>query len=173
MIEIDVEQGTVEWFQYRHGIPTASRASDIITPAKGALSASSYLYAGELIEEIQNPGDNDDRVTTYWMERGSVLEAEAIAWYEMQTGVTVQPGGIILADDKRRAVSPDGKIQLEDAKTLLEVKCLSPKHHVKALLNVIFSFHLSLSPVIWFVSCSSFSSCSLAMSVGMKQTRGS
>jgi hypothetical protein len=73
------------------------------------------------------------------MERGSVLEAEAIAWYEMQTGLKVELGGIILADDKSRAVSPDGKIAVKGGdKALLEVKCLSPKHHVKALLNAEF-----------------------------------
>ena len=136
MIEIDVEQGSPEWFAYRHGIPTASRASDIITPARGGLSASWPLYAGELIEEIQNPGDNDDAFSTYWTERGRVLEAEAISWYEMKTGHKVNPGGIILSDDRTRAVSPDGKIENEDGPNiLLEVKCLSPKHHIKALLS--------------------------------------
>ena len=131
MIEVDIEQGIPEWFKLREGIGTASKFSEIITPARGELSKSCNLYIGRIIAGEQSP-EVGPTIDTYWTDRGLELEPEARRWYEMHTGYMVDDGGIIFNDEKTLAVSPDGKI---DTSGLLEIKCLSPAYHIKYLLD--------------------------------------
>ena len=51
MIELPCQQGSVEWFEARLGIPTASEFSRIVTPT-GKLSASRHAYMGELLASL-------------------------------------------------------------------------------------------------------------------------
>ena len=116
---LDFEQGSVEWHQARLGIPTASRFSDIITPAKGGLSTSYKKYIAELIAE-RIEGLDPDAYTSSWMQRGNDLEIEAFTNYEFITDMTPETTGIILNDEGTIGASPDGLIELEGG---LEVKC--------------------------------------------------
>ena len=130
MIFLNVEQGTDEWHAARRGIPTASCAGKIITPKTGKLSATADKYIAELIAETIEP---DDSFTgNEWTERGHLLEPEARAWYEFETGHTVTQTGIILRDDGTAGVSPDGIIG-DDG--LLEIKCPKPSTHVRWFLD--------------------------------------
>ena len=51
MIELPCQQGSVEWFEARLGIPTASEFSRIVTPT-GKLSAARVTYMGELLGRV-------------------------------------------------------------------------------------------------------------------------
>ncbi len=129
MIYVDCEQGSEDWFSHRIGIPTASSAGSIITPKTGKLSAGSLKYIAELIAETVEPSKTFQG--NEHTERGHLLEPEARAWYEFQTGNTVTETGIILLDDRSAGVSPDGLIGDEG---MLEIKCPMPKTHVAYLL---------------------------------------
>jgi hypothetical protein len=130
VIRLDVKQGTEEWHQARLGIPTASQFHRIITP-KGAPSSQAIGYVHELIAE-KLLGRPVDIGATPAMERGTFLEPEAVAYYEMLAGVDTQPGGFCLSDDRRVGCSPDRLIG-DDAG--IEIKCPSPATHVGYLLG--------------------------------------
>ena len=123
MIYLDIQQGTDEWLAARRGIPTASNMKKIITPT-GKLSATADKYIAELIGEIIEP---DDFEGNKWTERGHLLEPEARAYYEFITGETVTEMGMILREDGKAGVSPDGLI---GGNGMLEIKCPKPSTHV-------------------------------------------
>lgn len=130
MIYLDIEQGTDEWLEARRGIPTASAFSKIVTPKTGKMSATASKYIAELIAETVEP-DNDFQ-GNQWTERGHLLEPEARAWYEFETGNEVTQMGMILRDDKSVGVSPDGLI---GDIGMLEIKCPKPSTHVRWLMD--------------------------------------
>lgn len=131
MIVHTCRQGSAEWENLRVGIPTASRFGNIITPTTGELSKSSKSYAYELIAEIilKRPAISG---STQWMERGNILEAEAIRAYSMINDVEVQRVGFITDDNHYYGCSPDGLI---GKKRLLEVKCLAEANHTEFLFE--------------------------------------
>src|SRR5690606_16202558 len=68
-----------------------------------------------------------------YMERGTALEPEARAAYEMQRDVDVQVVGFIYADDRKlTGGSPDGLIGEDGG---LECKCPAIHTHIGYLLN--------------------------------------
>src|SRR5258708_24160587 len=87
---IDCEQGSVEWYRARIGIPTASEFHQIVTPAKGLLSKSSRKYAYRLIAErlLNRPMESVEG--QQWMERGKELEPKAAAQYEFVNAVALE-----------------------------------------------------------------------------------
>jgi len=131
MIIHPASQGTPEWQIARLGIPTASQFHQIITPKtrKPSASAAGYLY--ELLAEYFL-GEPLDGASSGFMERGREMEEEAALWYELRQDVELTPVGLCLRDDKKVAASPD-RLVGEDG--LLEIKCLSAKLHVAALLG--------------------------------------
>lgn len=139
MIEVDVEQGSREWFELHKGIPSASNFEDIITPARGELSESINLYIGRIIARENDPLRDSIRgesFSTYWTERGIAMETEAAAWYQLKTGFDCRHGGMIFNDDKTAAVSPDLRVVDDQGKKgMVEIKCLSPDYHIAYLLE--------------------------------------
>jgi hypothetical protein len=65
------------------------------------------------------------------MERGTMLEPRARAWYELKTGADVARVGFVLRDDGRCGASPDGLF----AGGVLEIKCLGRVAHLSAVLD--------------------------------------
>lgn len=112
MIILEAEQGSLEWHQARLGIPTASRFSDIITPA-GAKSKSAEGYMKELAGEwLMGKPDPDENFESYWMKRGKTLEPEARALYSLMTDYPVCEAGFIYKDALRQVgCSPDGLVR--------------------------------------------------------------
>jgi hypothetical protein len=134
------EQYSEEWWAIRLGIPTASRASEIITAARGSLSASSKPYISELIAErlgLDTPSD----VNTGWMQRGSELEDEALRFFTFETGLAVSQVGFITNEDGTAGCSPDSLIDDGAAKDMphfvagLEIKCPMAKTHISYLID--------------------------------------
>lgn len=130
MITHDVEQGSPAWIGLRLGLPTASCFDRIITPT-GKPSTQADAYANTLIAEWLTgiPGGVE---ANGWMQRGTDMEPEACAWYEMDRGVEVSTVGLITDDDMRWGCSPD---RLVGSSGLLEVKVPAPHTHVGYLLG--------------------------------------
>lgn len=113
-----VPQLSVEWWELRRGIPTASEFSRIITAAKGDPSSSAGDYAAELIGDIvcQNPAyftEKGKPANSYAIQNGKDREPEARRWYELESGYNVAEVGFVMSDDFRVGCSPDGVIGLQ------------------------------------------------------------
>ncbi len=129
---IDCEQGSVEWFRARLGIPTASQFDKIVTPKTGQLSKSSTVYAYKLIcEKLLNaPTETVDG--QMWMERGKEMEPVAVKQYEWLNDVETVRVGFITTDDGLVGASPDRLIKGKPIG--LEIKCPAPHTHLSYLL---------------------------------------
>jgi hypothetical protein len=132
MIRLDVEPGSLAWLEARMAIPTASNFGRILTPKTMRISAQAETYRNELLSEwlLGEPFSGD---ITEFMQRGTELEPDAIAWYEMQRDADVSPPGFLLTDDRRYGATPDGLIGTEGG---LEIKCPSAAVHVGYLLDM-------------------------------------
>ncbi len=130
---IDCEQGSVEWYRARIGIPTASEFHQIVTPAKGLLSKSWRKYAYRLIAErlLNRPMESVEG--QQWMERGKELEPKAAAQYEFVNDVALERIGFCTTDDGMLGASPDRIVRGEAAG--VEIKCPSPAVHIGYLLD--------------------------------------
>lgn len=121
-------QGTDEWKALRCGIPSASNFDQIIT-TKGEPSKSrtKYLYklAGERIT-----GTSEETFQSAAMLRGTEMEAEARAFYEIVKDTEVKQIGFCLADGY--GCSPDGLIGEDGG---LEIKVPNVATHVGYLLD--------------------------------------
>lgn len=130
MIISTVIQRSPEWHQARLGMPTASGLSRIVT-SRGELSKQAPKYMLQLLEEWFT-GRAIRTFVSYWMERGAALEPEALAYYELKTGRTVDRVGFVYRDQRQLVgCSPDGLFLSAD--TGIEVKCPSPKVHKRYL----------------------------------------
>lgn len=124
----NVEQGTPEWLKLRLGIPTASEFDKIVTPTRGDLSKTSAKYRNYLLAErlMGEPLDSLDNLQ--WIERGKLLEPQAVAQYQFTTDTETVPVGFITTDDGRIGASPDRLVI--GANGGLEIKCPAPQTHV-------------------------------------------
>jgi hypothetical protein len=111
------------------GLPTASQFHRILT-ATGKPSRQASSYINSLLAELMM-GRPLEGVTMPWMERGKNLEAEARAFYALQTDREPVPVGFIVADDGMCGCSPDSLVG-DDG--MLEIKCPAPWTHVDYLM---------------------------------------
>jgi len=138
MIVLDIPQhledgsANPEWLSARRGIPTASAADKILTPAKIQPSSQRGAYLNTLLAEWATGESADDFEGTVWTERGLQMEDEARSYFEFTTGNTVDQVGFCYHDESRMAgCSPDGLI---DDAAIFEMKCPKPATHVGYLL---------------------------------------
>jgi hypothetical protein len=125
---LDIPQGEPDWFEARAGIPTASEFHRFITPARGQYAKQADTYIAKLIvESVLGPAE---AMSTFYMDRGTVMEDEARSEYELLTDTDVEVPGLIL--NKGAGWSPDGYIP--ERRGGLEAKCPKPETHVKWLL---------------------------------------
>ncbi len=111
-------------------MPTASGLSRIVT-SQGELSRQAPKYMLQLLEEwftgVAAPG-----FVSEWMARGAEMEPEALAYYELKTGRTVDRVGFVYKDQRQLVgCSPDGLFLCEDSG--IEIKCPSPQVHIHNL----------------------------------------
>jgi len=121
----DVAQYSEEYDRLRLGIPTSSNFHKIITP-QGKPSKQWREYACVLIAEriLQQ---KIEFYNSPAMERGLIVEAEAVDWYEFDHDVTVQKVGFLTDDGHTVGCSPD---RLVGAEGLLEIKAPLPHTQV-------------------------------------------
>jgi putative phage-type endonuclease len=122
------EQRSLEWFQARLGIPTASNFDRLIT-STGKPSASADNYINQLVAE-RVTGTSVEVKVTEAMQRGTDLEPEARSLFEFVTDLLVTEAPLCLHDILDAGASPDAFIG-DDA--LLEIKCPSGHTHVEYL----------------------------------------
>lgn len=132
MIILTDEQGSAAWVESRLGTCTSSRFDSIIQPSTGKLSKSCTKYACQLIAEEILGYPVDDAASSPFMIRGTKLEADAVAWYELTTDCDTTKCGLILRDDKRVGCSPD---RLVGAPGGLEIKVPNVVNHLAFLLG--------------------------------------
>ncbi len=132
MITHACEQGSLEWFAARCGIPTASEFSRLVTntikDGEYKLSASLPGYANELAAELFAGKSLDQFDGNAWMQRGKDKEAEAVAFYEFASDAVISRVGFITTDDGLCGCSPDALVGEDGG---LEVKCLKAESHVE------------------------------------------
>ncbi len=121
----DVAQYSDEYDRLRLGIPTSSNFHKIITP-QGKPSKQWREYACVLIAEriLQQ---KIEFYNSPAMERGLIVEADAVDWYEFDQDVTTQRVGFITDDSHTLGCSPD---RLVGAEGLLEIKAPLPHTQV-------------------------------------------
>ena len=132
MIVHDCIQGTTEWLSVRAGIPTASMFDQIITPKTGKLSTSSEGYMLRLLAERILKRPIEQQAFSGWMDRGSAMESDAVAFYEFQRSLDTVKVGFITNDAGTIGASPD---RLVGDDGLLEIKCPSEAVHMGYLLH--------------------------------------
>lgn len=124
-------QGSLEWLMARSGIPTASEFDALVTPdfaiRKGEMPKT---YLAKKVAEKWT-GTPAAGFNTLDMDFGKILEEEALPFFELETGKTVQRLGLITNDEGTVGCSPDGWL---DDNSGLEVKCLERHNHVRHLL---------------------------------------
>lgn len=130
MILIECEQGSIEWLSARCGIPSASNFDQVLT-SKGEPSKSSTKYAYKLAAERVS-GIKEEVFQSAAMARGCEVEQEAVDFYELTQGVSVQAIGFCLHPSKRFGCSPD---RLVGEEGLLEIKCPLSHTQVEYLLD--------------------------------------
>jgi len=121
-----VAQYSEAYDRLKLGIPTSSNFHKIITP-QGKPSKQWREYACVLIAErlLQR---KIEFYNSPAMERGLIVEAEAVDWYEFDQDVVTQKVGFISDDDHTLGCSPD---RLVGGDGLLEIKAPLPHTQVE------------------------------------------
>lgn len=120
----DCPQNSPEWLEARRGIPTASRFADVLAKGQG-ITRRKYLYtlAGEVLTSEVQPA-----FTTEAMERGHVMEADAVNLYAFERDVDPVTCGFMRRG--RAGCSPD---RLLGTGGLVEVKSKLPHLQLEVL----------------------------------------
>lgn len=132
MIRHDVKQGSPEWAKLRLGVPTASEFDALITPKaemRVGQGPTTYLYK-KLCE--RSLGFAMDGGSSFAMGNGTILEQEALPWFEFAHEIKVDRVGFCTTDDGRIGASPDGLIGDEGG---IEIKCPNPETHLAWLME--------------------------------------
>lgn len=123
---LDVAQGSFEWRRARLGVPTASRAADVVARLKplkgedvGKPAQARKDYALQLAFERTTRMEWPVYVNAA-MQRGTDLEPLARDEYEARSGTMVEALGFALHDQLEVGASPDGLVYPDG---LIEVKC--------------------------------------------------
>lgn len=133
MIIETFEQCSPEWFAARLGRPSASQFDKIIT-TKGERSKQRTKYMYQLAGE-RLAGAREDSYTNAAMQRGTEMEPEARALFELVHDIPVSQVGMCYRDEEKLySCSPDGLIE-EIKKGGLEIKCPSMAVHVEYLIG--------------------------------------
>lgn len=128
-----LEQGSPEWLAARIGCITMSNAKLLLTGGKG-VTRDSYIMS--VASEVMT-GVPAERINTWDMERGTLLEPYAADAYEAMTGFNLRKVGLgYLNSDKRISASPDG-LKMANGVVIggVEIKCQAPKNHMKTILS--------------------------------------
>lgn len=141
-----MEQGSSAWVNARLGVATASQFKRILTEKKLARSSQAEAYQHELLAE-HFLGEPQDGAANDWMDRGTALEAEAIAWYAWKHDCEPERVGFCLTDDGRAGCSPDALVGEDGG---LEIKCFKAPKHIGVLLNgATLEYRLQIQGGLW------------------------
>lgn len=132
MNDLGLIQHSPEWYQARIGMMTSCKVKDAIAKRKrgeGDLACRRNLKL-QMLSEILS-GRTTDHYVSQAMDWGIENEPRARAEYELKTGYSVEPLGLVLHPTlSRAAASPDGWIAPDG---LLEIKCPETWTHIEYL----------------------------------------
>ena len=120
----DIEQQTDAWFEAKLG---KFSGSDFHIMLGNSQAKKDFLW--EKFAEIKYQDSDKEDFSTYYMERGKVLEHEARRMYNVTKEVVVKEVGLVEDDGEfagYAVCSPDGLVG-DDG--IIEIKCLSAKFH--------------------------------------------
>ena len=123
-IYTDIQQNTPEWINLRLGKFTASKAQAI-----GNKGAGLETLAFEKVAEVLTGVSAEKEYSNVNMENGNDREDEAVAAYELETGIALTTVGFV-EKDEHTGCSPDRLINTEG---VVEVKCPSDPVFAKYL----------------------------------------
>lgn len=128
---IDCPQRSPQWFAARLGRLTGSRVADAFATRKDKTEAAGRRNLRiQLVLERLTGKPQEKQFISQAMERGAQLEADAVAAYEAETAVFIEPVGFIAHDDLMAGTSPDGLIGDDGG---VEVKCPEAAAHLDYL----------------------------------------
>lgn len=149
MKALQIHQGSDAWDQVRYMMPTASRFSELITPKRLQYSASAKKYQLELI--AKQLGIHIASPPSFWMDRGTEEEPNAILCYERKHDREVERVGFVMLDDESAGGSPDALVGDDGG---LEIKCPSPEvlmeYHLKNVLPT--EYWLQVQGYLWITN---------------------
>jgi len=131
MIEHNFEQRTAEWHQARNGFITGTSLKD----ALGSKVVQKTLLYKKVAERMTEPVNNF--FLSDAMLRGIELEAEAVVYAQIKTGLKFEALGFIASDDiPYFGMSPDG-VYREFGEVVggIEIKCPHSATHIKHMLE--------------------------------------
>jgi putative phage-type endonuclease len=127
---IECEQRSSEWLNARLGKLTASSLGDAFATTKSGFSTSRRNLRLKLVLERLTGKSQESGYTNAAMERGILLEPEARAAYEAESGLLVDTVGFIIHDELLTGASPDGLIGEDGG---IEIKCPGAAAHLDYL----------------------------------------
>lgn len=134
----NLKQGTVDWYNLRLGIPTASEFDKIITPKKGELASARHKYACRLISERLLNWQADSLEKIDHIAAGKENEPFAVAQLELTYDFETRPVGFVTSNDGRFGASPDRVAEvaadLMAVGTVIECKCPTIPKQMEYLL---------------------------------------
>jgi hypothetical protein len=119
----DIQQGSVDWYAKRAGIPTASRFHHIMTPKKMELAESRKKYAIQLIAERLMNFQTVSLEQIDHIAEGKKNEPLAVAQLELIFNLDSKPVGFVTTNDGRFGASPDRVAGRDGCDTVIEAKC--------------------------------------------------
>lgn len=134
-IIIRCEQRSQPWHDIRLGLPTSSKYSKILTPAKLALSSQSWKYRNELLADWIAGYPTSEMEASDFMDRGTEMEPRARRYYEFERSVEVEEVGFVMTADHRTGCSPDGLTEWGGEPGGVEIKVPALHTHVGYLLE--------------------------------------
>ncbi len=127
---IECDQRSDLWFSSRLGRLTASNLGDAFATTKSGFSTSRRNLRLRLVLERLTGKSQETGYTNAAMERGILLEPEARAAYEAESGLLVDTVGFIIHDELLTGASPDGLIGEDGG---IEIKCPGAAAHLDYL----------------------------------------
>lgn len=122
----DLEQGSTEWHELKHGKIGGTRSKQILVKSDTLLI--------DLLAELTEPFDEDlESFSSYAMENGKLLEPQARIELSKYTGIEFLEVGWIQSENPLVGVSPDG---ISECETIgCEIKCPQAKEHIRTCLD--------------------------------------
>jgi len=124
---MDIQQRSPEWEQLRKTRLTGTMVKSIMGTPRAKQEAFYEVIANRLTIGVESDGEYENP-----MDRGTRLEPDAIASFELETGKSIENIGLCESDENEQiAMSPDGYVRGTNYTEAIEVKCMGGKNHVK------------------------------------------
>jgi len=126
------DQRSPEWHAARVGMLTGTDAGSMLATIKsGEAAARRDLRLSLVLERLTGQSQDSDGFISKEMQRGTELEPDAIAAYELRTDRLVRPVGFLRHVELPAGCSPDGEVNGFEG--LVEVKCPKSATHLHYL----------------------------------------